>query len=173
MSSERLKKLAERISLAARIGYILTVVSLFLQTVSLMWLTIMPNKFIKFFDKIRIYEPFITDIKNDELTLFELSSAIISTVFLFIILKNIEKIFQLVATEFSLSKVAINIKVLSFCFLGEALTVPVMKIVSYSVFVKSNTPTGMIDLSALVVAGVLWYIGQVIQTKAVEKSNGM
>lgn len=171
MSSQRLKKLAARIALGARIGYILTVISMLLQSVSLLWLTIMPNKFISFFDKVRIYEPFITDIKNNALSLFELSSGIISLVFLFVVLRNVEKIFLSIAKDFTLHFVAHEIKVLSACFFIEAIAVPVMKILSYTVFLKSDFPTGVFDISALVISLFLWYLGQTIQTKSIEKEE--
>ena len=170
MSSERLKKAAERIALGSKIAYILIVVAIFLQTVSLVWLTIMPNKFIKFFDNVRIYEPFITNIRNSALSLFELSTGIVAFLFLFVILRNVEKIFLLLKEELNLYKVGVNVKVLSLYFLAEAVSVPVLKMISYSVFLKDSVPAGILDVSALVMAGVLWYIGQALQTKAVEKS---
>ena len=171
MSSERLKKMASRVALTARIGYIIAIVAMLLQTLSLLWLTIMPNKFIKFFDKVRIYEPFVTNIKDHALTLFELSSGIIAVALLFVILRQTEKVFASIATDFSLSLVSHNIKILSLTFLLEAIAVPVMKIVAYTVFLKSDSPTGLFDLSAIVISLFLWYLGQTIQTKSIEKEE--
>ena len=171
MSSERLKKMAGRVALSARIGYILVVISMFLQTICLLWLTIMPNKLIKFFDKVRIYEPFITSIKNNALTLFELSSGIVAMIFLFVILRKIEKIFISISTDFALHLVAQNIKILSIIFLIERTFVPIMKAVAYTVFLKSDIPTGIFDISAIVISGFLWYLGQTIQTKSIEKEE--
>ncbi|MBQ7897914.1 MAG: hypothetical protein IJ323_05750 [Clostridia bacterium] len=170
MSSERLKKAAERFALGTKIAYIITVIAIFLQTVSLIWLTIMPNKFIKFFDSVRIYEPFITNIKNSALSLFELSTGIVAFLFLFVILRCLEKILLSLKEELNLFKVGANIKTLSLYFLSEAIAVPILKVITYSIFVKETVPAGILDVSALVMAGVLWYIGQVLQTKSVEKN---
>ena len=60
---------------------------------------------------------------------------------------------------------------ISLIFLLEGISVPVMKIIAYTVFLKSDSPAGLFDISAVVISLFLWYLGQTIQTKSIEKEE--
>lgn len=169
MSLDRLKNLAVKIALFSKIGYILTVISIFIQSITLLWLTVMPNKFTSFFEKVRIYEPFVTDIHDAKLSLFELSVGIVAFLFLFVILRKTEAIFLGFSEEENILLLGSQLKNLSVLFLLESFFVPIIKTVSYIVFLREKAPFGIVDFSSLTLAIVLCFIAQWLQTKSVEE----
>ena len=169
MSSERLKKSAERVVLGIKIANILTVISVILQCITLVWLTIMPNKFINFFEKVRFYEFYVTDIDNTSLSFFELSSGIAAFLFLFVILGKAKELFLSIAKGDSVLSVSEVLKKLSLYFIAESLFVPVMRIIAFSVFIKDMPQTVAFDISSLVIALALWFLSKSMETESVEK----
>ena len=169
MSSERLKKNAEMIVLGIKIANILTIISVVLQSITLLWLTIMPNKLIHFFEKVRIYEFYVTDIDNTELSFFELSSGIAAFLFLFVILSKAKELFEGLAKGDGVLSFSEILKKLSLYFLAESVFVPVMRIISFSVFIKNMPSTAAFDISSFVIALALWFLSKAMDTESVEK----
>lgn len=169
MSLERLKKNAERIIIGINVLNVITVVSVILQTVTLLWLTIMPNKFIKFFDKVRIYEFFVEDIDNVQFSLFELSTGIVAFLFLFVILSRAKEMFSKISNGDSVFTFSEALKRLSLYFFAEALFVPIVRVISSSVFIKDIPSIAAFDISSFVVALCLWFLSKMIETQSVEK----
>lgn len=169
MSSERLKKTALRLALGLKIINILILIGIILQTVSLLWLTVFPNKLVRFFEMVRIYEPFVSDIGSAKTSLFELSSGVVTYLFLFVIVKKLKDVFHSLSISLHLSEVAQDVKRIAICFLLEAMSVPLLKIIFYSSFMRGDMPSGVLDLNAVFLSGFLWLIAQIIQTKSVEK----
>lgn len=169
MSLQRLKTMALNVALFSKIGYILTVVSVLLQSITLLWLTVMPNKLIHFFEKVRIYEPFVTDIDNTKLSFFELSTGIIAFLFLFIILRKTETLFSDFGDKPDFLNCGMQVKNLSALFFIQSISLPIIKTVAYLVFLKEKAPFGILNISSLVLALLLWFAGQCLQTKFVEE----
>lgn len=171
MSSQRLKKLASRLAFSSKILYILSVISIFLQSVSLLWLTLMPNKLTRFFARVRIYEPFVTNIDNQKLSLYELAVGIITAVFLFLILRRLEFLFKSLSNDLDIFKAGESIKLVSIYFFTESLLLPFLKFISYAIFIKEKLHSPLFDPTLFVLSGLLWYIGRTLQTKSVEKGE--
>ncbi len=171
MSSQRLMKLASRLAFYSKILYILTIISIFLRSVSLLWLTLMPNKFIRFFSKVRIYEPFVTDIDNTKISLYELTVGIIAAIFLFLILRRIELIFNAFSINLDIFGAGEAIKTVSLYFFAQSIILPFIKFISHVIFIKERLHSPLFEPSLFVLAGLLWYIGRTLQTKSVEKGE--
>ncbi len=169
MSLERLKNTAVKIALFSKVFYILTVISVLIQSVTLLWLTVMPNKLVTFFEKVRIYEPFVTDIDNTKLSFFELSTGIVQFLFLFVILRKLEKLFIGFGDTIDYLDCGTKLKNISLVFFSQSIFIPFLKTVSYIVFLKEKAPFGVVDFSSLLLALVLWFVAQWLQTKSVEE----
>lgn len=171
MSSERLKKLALRLSFFSKIFYILATISLFLQSATLTWLTVMPNKLGKFFAAFRIYEPFVTNIDNAKISLYELSVGIVTALFVFLILKRLEVMFKALSDELDILKAGEGIRAVSYYFFIQSLILPFIKVIAYAVFTKERLHAPLFDPTAFILALLLWYIGKALETKSVEKTE--
>jgi hypothetical protein len=131
----------------------------------------MPNKFGKFFASFRIYEPFVTDIDNLKISLFELALGIITTLFVFLILRRLEVLFKSLSEELDIFKAGEGIKTTAYYFLTESLVLPFIKVISFSVFTGEKLYAPLFDPTAFILSVVLCYIGRTLQTKAVEKTE--
>lgn len=173
MSLERLKKYSERFALISKILYIAILLLIICQTISFVWQALMPNKLNGFFDIFRIYAPFISNIDNNSLCLYELSILIFNNLFLFVILLNLNKLFGKFTLSLSLEAITPEIKKLSLILIAESAIMPIMKNVCYSVFIKLHVPTGSFDFCPLVIGALLYFVAIVIESKSVIKEKEM
>lgn len=171
MSLERLKKYCEKIAKVTRILFILMIIIIVCESICFMWQALMPGKLTAFFNAFRIYAPFISDIDNNALCLFELGGTLFNNVFVFMILNVLYKMFSILKETISLSSITHELKVLASLLIAESIAVPIVKMVCYSVFVKLPIPSGTIDVIPAIVGSVLYFIAVIIQSKAVLKEN--
>ena len=134
-----------------------------------MWQALMPGKLNGFFEVFRIYAPFISNIDNNGLCLFELAGSLFSALFVFLILVMIRRAFKKLSETLSLEDVTHEIKLISVILIIDAIAVPIVKAICYTVFVKLPLPTGTIDLVPIILGSILYFFAIIIQSKSVIK----
>ena len=169
MSLERLKKLTEKLTLSSKVLYIVTFILMICQTISFLWISLMPNKLNAFFNIFRIWAPFVSDINNIPLSRLELSLALIKCIFLFLILLNIHEIFKKLSVRLDSADIIRELKCLSLIFLSESIVLPILRAIVWTIYLKTSHPLGLLDFTPLAVSLVLYYIAIFIQSKSVEK----
>ncbi len=172
MSLERLKKYSENIAKITKILIILILAVIACETVSFMWQALMPGKLTKFFNVFRIYAPFISNIDNNALCLFELAGNLFNNLFIFLILVYIRRLFIRFSEDLSLENTVPYIKRISVILLAESIAVPAMKIVCYTTFVNLPVPTGTFDLCPVTVSIFLFFLAVMIESTSVVKKHG-
>lgn len=171
MSLERIKKYCENIVKTIKVLIILILVIIGCEIICFMWQALLPGKLIGFFNIFRIYSPFISNIDNNALCLFELSGSMVNNIFIFMMLYVSYHMFQKLAETVSLSKVTYEMKILSLLLIADAIAVPVVKVICYWVFVKLPVPSGMFDMMPIAIGAILYFVAIIIQSKAVLKEN--
>lgn len=171
MSLERIKKYCEKFATASKVLIILTVILIICQTICFMWQALMPGKLTRFFDVIRIYELFTSNIDNNPLALYELGIHLFSSLFVFLMLVTLKALFLRLAKTVSLSTVTHEMKKLAVLLAVHSVAVPFMESVCYKIFIKQPMISTAFDLFSIVTAGVLYFIAVIIQSKAVLKEN--
>lgn len=171
MSLERLKEYSEKLAKLVQVFIVIAVIIIFCETVCFVWQAIMPGKLHSFFNTVKLYLPFITDIDNNALCLFELAVSIFKNLFAFVILTVAKRMFLKFSKTFSLGSITAEIKTLALILIADALALPLMKIISYQIFTKEVIPSGTFDVSPIFIGGLLYYIALVIQSKSVFKEE--
>lgn len=171
MSLERIKKYCRRIAKAAKILMIIMLIIIVCQAICFLWQSLMPGKLNSFFNVFRIYTLFASNINNNALTLFELGSSLFNGLFVFLMLTVVRRMFLNLAETVSLSSITAEIKQLSLLLIADAIAVPLMRGICYTVFVKLPVPNGTLDLFPIAVGAILYFIAVILQSKAVLKEN--
>lgn len=171
MSLERLKKYCERIAKISKILTVIMVILIACQTLLFTWQALMPGKLNGFFNVFRIYAPFISNIDNNALCLYELGGSLFNNLFIFVMLTIIRKMFLRLSENVSLSSVTHEMKVLASILIADAIAVPVVKAICYNVFIKALLPAGIIDLCPVIIGALMYFIAIIIQSKAVLREN--
>ena len=169
MSLERLKKYSSKIALISKVLYIITLIFIIWETVIFMWQALMPNKLGGFFDTLKLYKPFVTNIDNNPLSLFELAGGIFKSLFLYLMLKTAHKIFSVLKEDLEIEKITRDIRILSSIFIAESLLVPLIKTICHYIFVGTHIPMGAFDLCPLVIGAFLYFIALFIDSTSVTK----
>ncbi len=171
MSLERLKKYCERIAKICKTLTVIMIIIILCETVCFMWQALMPGKLNGFFGIFRIYAPFISDIDNNALCLYELAVSLFNNIFLFLMLTVSKKIFVKLSDNVSLSTATHEMKELAWVLIASAIITPIMTAVCYTVFLKLPTPMLSYDFVPVAVGGILYFIAVIIQSKAILKEN--
>lgn len=171
MSLERIKKYCENIAKAIKWLTVLILVIIVCESICFMWQALMPGKLNGFFNIFRIYAPFISNIDNNALCLFELAGSLFNNLFIFLMLHVSSRLFKKLAETVSLSTVTHELKAVSLLLIAESIAVPVLKTVCYTVFVKLPIPSGMFDLMPITIGAILYFVAVIIQSKAVLKDD--
>ncbi len=171
MSLERLKKYCERISKISKILTVIMVIIIACETVCFMWQALMPGKLNGFFNVFRIYAPFISNIDNNALCLFELAVSLFNNMFLFLMLTVTKKMFVKLSDNVSLSLVTHEMKELAWVLISSSILIPIVKTVCYTVFLKLPSPMMSYNIVPVAVGGILYFIAVIIQSKAILKEN--
>ena len=171
MSLERLKKLTLRITTLAKVLHVITVIMLICELVSFLWLSIMPNKLSGFFHIVRVWAPFISNVEDVQLSLFELAGTLVNHVFLFLILGTTEKAFRHLSVHMNILDTIKDLKKIAFLFLGDAIILPLVKSVSYSVFLGEHIPHGIFDDCSIIVSAIIYFLSVFIESRSVEVSE--
>lgn len=171
MSLERLKKYCERIAKISKILTVIMIIIIACQTLCLSWQALMPGKFNKLFNVIRIYEPFVSNIDNNALSLYELGGSLFNSLFIYLMMTVIRKMFLKLGENVSLSSVTHEMKVLASLLIADSIALPLVKAICYNVFLNASLPDGIIDLCPIIIGALLYFIAIIIQSKAVLKEN--
>ncbi len=164
MSLERLKKYSDKIAKIAKILYYVMILIIFCETVSFAWQALMPGKLTNFFNIFRIYAPFISNIDNNALCLFELAGNLFNNLFIFAVFHIIHKTFKIFSANLNIEEIVPHIKKLAVILIAESFAVPIMKSIAYAVFVKLPVPTGTLDFCPVIIGLLLYFIAIMIQS---------
>ena len=171
MSLERLKGYSEKFAKLSLVLIAAIVTIIVCETICFMWQALMPGKLHSFFSTVKLYLPFITDIDNNALCLYELGISIFKNLFAFVILTVARRMFLKFSKTISLGSVTSEIKTLALILIADAVALPVMKLVSYNIFTKEVIHSGIFDVSPIILGALLYYIALVIQSKSVFKEE--
>lgn len=171
MSLERIQEYCGKFARITKILTIITVAVIVCETLCLVWLALIPGKLNTFFNVIRIYAPFTTNINNTALCLFELAVNLTQSLLVFVMLNLLRQMFLRVEKTISLGSVTQHIKSLSIVLMADSVIIPVMKKVSCSIFMNQPVPSGIVDLCPLIMGATLYFIAIIIQSKSVFKDE--
>lgn len=168
MSLERLKKYIQRLALTSKVLYIITLIILLCETISFLWLSLMPNKLTSFFNVFRIWAPFVTNLDNTALSRYELATGIVQHVFLFLIFLTLRETFLKLEPNLNFSDIARQLKKLSLIFIAESLILPVFKTVSCNVYLGNAVPLETVDMCPVIIGALLYFFSIFALSKSVE-----
>lgn len=153
-----------------RVGKIVTsllctvlIIELFLQLVCMLWVTLMPDKLAHFFEVVRIWRPFITDMYSFGKATAELCSSMLSYAFAIYFTKIAYDIFT--SLEKTNTLPADKIKNVGLGVIVSAVVIPLVRNKAFSVFVNAGYVRDGFNVGMIIIGVVIFTLSGLLIKK--------